>query len=328
MIPSHTRSRIVSDVLESNGSSSMATVCSGSMALMDAGVPIRKAVSGIAMGMISDGEKTIILSDILGDEDALGDMDFKVTGTTDGITACQMDIKIDGLPYELLEKALEQARVGRLHILDCMAESISAPAEDLKPHAPRMVKITVDKSFIGAIIGPGGKIIQEIQKETETVINIEEVGDFGEVSISSADKTGIDKALERINTITFTPKVGDIYDAVISKVADFGVFVDFKGKTGLLHVSEISHSRIGKVSDVLSEGDEVKVKLIKVDERAGKFSLSRKALIPRPEGMPPEREERRGPRRDDRRGGGDRRNYDRRGGGDRRSSNRPNRDDS
>ena len=320
--------RIVSDILESNGSSSMATVCSGSMALMDAGVPIKKAVSGIAMGMISDGETNLILSDILGDEDALGDMDFKVTGTKDGITGCQMDIKIDGLPYELLEKALEQARVGRIHILECMDESISAPAEDLKPHAPRMIKIKVDKSFIGAIIGPGGKIIQEIQKETETVINIEEVGDFGEVSISSSNKDSIDAALERINTITFTPTVGDVYDAVVSKIADFGVFVDFKGKTGLLHVSEISHSRIDRVSDVFKEGDEVKVKLIKMDERAGKLSLSRKALIPRPEGMEEERD-----RRDDRRGGGDRRggdrrSYDRRGGGrrdDRRGGGRDDR---
>lgn len=321
--------RIVSDILESNGSSSMATVCSGSMALMDAGVPIKKAVSGIAMGMISDGKRNLILSDILGDEDALGDMDFKVTGTKDGITGCQMDIKIDGLPYELLEKALEQARVGRIHIIECMEESISVPAEDLKPHAPRMIKIKVDKSFIGAIIGPGGKIIQEIQKETETVINIEEVGNFGEVSISSSNKDSIDAALERINAITFTPTVGDVFDAVVSKVADFGVFVDFKGKTGLLHVSEISHSRIDRVSDVFKEGDPVKVKLIKMDERAGKLSLSRKALLPRPEGMEEETDRRGG---DDRRGGGDRRggdrrSYDRRGGGrdDRRGGGRDDR---
>ncbi len=324
--------RIVSDILESNGSSSMATVCSGSMALMDAGVPIKKAVSGIAMGMISDGDQNMILSDILGDEDALGDMDFKITGTKDGITGCQMDIKVDGMPYELLEKALEQARQGRIHILECMDESITEAAADLKPHAPRMVKLKVDKSFIGAIIGPGGKIIQEIQKETETVINIEEVGDFGEVSISSANKSSIDAALARINDITFLPSVGDVYDAVVSKLADFGVFVDFKGKTGLLHISEISHSKIDKVTDVFKEGDEVKVKLIKVDERAGKFSLSRKALLPRPEGMPEEprreygnRDRRGGDRRGgyDRRGGGDRRGgYDRRGGGDRRGGDR------
>jgi len=299
------------------------------MALMDAGVPIKKAVSGIAMGMISDGKRNLILSDILGDEDALGDMDFKVTGTKDGITGCQMDIKIDGLPYELLEKALEQARVGRIHIIDCMEESISVPAEDLKPHAPRMIKIKVDKSYIGAIIGPGGKIIQEIQKETETVINIEEVGNFGEVSISSSNKDSIDAALERINAITFTPTVGDVFDAVVSKVADFGVFVDFKGKTGLLHVSEISHSRIDRVRDVFKEGDAVKVKLIKMDERAGKLSLSRKALLPRPEGMEEETDRRGG---DDRRGGGDRRGVDRRsddrrGGGrdDRRGGGRDDR---
>ncbi|MCI5082793.1 MAG: polyribonucleotide nucleotidyltransferase [Saprospiraceae bacterium] len=292
--------RLVSDILESNGSSSMATVCAGALALMDAGIQLKSPVSGIAMGMISDGERTAILSDILGDEDALGDMDFKVTGTKNGITACQMDIKIDGLPYELLEKALDQAREGRLHILDKMSESLAEPREDLKPHAPRIVELQIDKSYIGAVIGPGGKVIQEMQKETGTVINIEEVGDKGIVNISSSDKASIDKALERIKRITFTPEVGDVYDAVVKTIMPYGVFVDFLGKSGLLHVSEISHSRIEKVEDVFKEGDPVKVKLIGVDPKTGKLRLSRKALMPRPQ--------RNGNNdRDDRRGGGGRR---------------------
>ena len=278
--------RIVSDILESNGSSSMATVCAGSLALMDAGVKIKAPVSGIAMGMISDGERTAILSDILGDEDALGDMDFKVTGTANGITGCQMDIKIDGLPYELLEQALEQARQGRLHILEVMSESINEPREDLKPHAPRIVEIEVDKSYIGAIIGPGGKVIQELQKETQTVINIEEVGDKGVVNISSSDKASIDAAMERIKAITFEPEIGDVYQAVVKTVMPYGVFVDFFGKSGLLHVSEISHSRIDRVEDHFKEGDEVKVKLIGVDKKTGKLRLSRKVLLPKPPRRP------------------------------------------
>ena len=276
--------RLVSDILESNGSSSMATVCAGSLSLMDGGIQIKSPVSGIAMGMISDGKRAAILSDILGDEDALGDMDFKVTGTEKGITACQMDIKIDGLPYEELEKALDQAREGRLHILREMGKALEAPREDLKPHAPRIVEIIIDKSFIGAVIGPGGKVIQEIQAETGTTINIDEVGDEGVVSIASDDKASIESALARIRRITFTPSVGDTYDAVVKTVMPYGVFVDFMGKSGLLHVSEISHSHVDKVEDVFQEGDEVRVKLIGIDKKTGKLRLSRKALLPRPEG--------------------------------------------
>ena len=274
--------RLVSDILESNGSSSMATVCAGSLALMDAGIKIKAPVSGIAMGMISDGERNAILSDILGDEDALGDMDFKVTGTEKGITGCQMDIKVDGLPYELLEKALLQAKEGRIHILNEMAKTIEAAREDLKPHAPRMIEIVIDKSFIGAVIGPGGKIIQELQETTGTTINIEEVDEKGIVSISSSDKASIEAAKKAIDKITFTPQVGDVYDAKVASVMPYGVFVDFNGKSGLLHVSEISHSRIEDVSSVFSEGDPVKVKLIGIDQRTGKMKLSRKALMPNP----------------------------------------------
>lgn len=275
--------RIVSDILESNGSSSMATVCAGSLSLMDAGIQVKGGVSGIAMGMISEGDRVAVLSDILGDEDALGDMDFKVTGTKNGICACQMDIKIDGLPYETLEKALYQAREGRLHILNEMNKVISEPREDYKPHAPRIVELVIDKSFIGAVIGPGGKIIQELQETTGTTINIEEVDGKGIVNIASEDKESIDKALSRIREITFTPEVGDEYDAVVASVMPYGVFVDFSGKSGLLHVSEISHSRIENVSDVFKEGDEVRVKLIGIDPKSGKFRLSRKVLLPKPE---------------------------------------------
>jgi len=299
--------RIVSDILESNGSSSMATVCAGALALMDGGIQIKAPVSGIAMGMISDGKRTAILSDILGDEDALGDMDFKVTGTENGITACQMDIKIDGLPYEELEKALNQAREGRIHILNEMKKALEAPREDLKPHAPRIVEIIIDKSFIGAVIGPGGKVIQEIQAETGTNINIEEVGDEGVVSIASENKESIDAALARIRRITFTPSVGDTYDAVVKTVMPYGVFVDFMGKSGLLHVSEIDHARVERVEDFFQEGDEVRVKLIGVDKKTGKLRLSRKALLPRPEGGG-DRDNGRG--RDDNRGGGNRRHRD------------------
>lgn len=276
--------RIVSDIMESNGSSSMATVCAGSLSLMDAGIKVKSPVSGIAMGMIAEGKKMAILSDILGDEDALGDMDFKVTGTNDGICACQMDIKIDGLPYEQLEEALEQARKGRLHILGEMAKTMATPREDYKEHAPRIVELTIDKSFIGAVIGPGGKVIQEIQEVTGTVINIEEVDNKGIVSIASSDGPSVQAAVDRIKKITFTPEVGDEYDAVVKTVMPYGVFVDFLGKSGLLHVSEISHSRIEKVEDHFSEGDEVRVKLIGVDPKTGKMRLSRKALLPRPQG--------------------------------------------
>ena len=274
--------RLVSDILESNGSSSMATVCAGALALMDGGVPIKAPVSGIAMGMISDGERNAILTDILGDEDALGDMDFKLTGTEKGICACQMDIKIDGLPYELLEQALNQAKDARLHILNEMGKSLSAPNPDYKDHAPRIVEVIIDKSFIGALIGPGGKVIQEIQEITGTTINIEEKDGKGHVNIASSDKSSIDAALKRVNEITYVPQEGDEFDAVVKTVMPYGVFVDFFGKSGLLHVSEISHSRIDKVEDVFKEGDPVKVKLIGIDKRTGKYRLSRKALMPRP----------------------------------------------
>ncbi len=309
--------RIVSDILESNGSSSMATVCAGSLALMDAGIQIKSAVSGIAMGMIAEGDRMAILTDILGDEDALGDMDFKVTGTANGITACQMDIKIDGLPYETLEKALDQAREGRLHILDCMAESISVPREDLKPHAPRMVKLVIDKSYIGAVIGPGGKVIQEMQEVTGTVINIEEEDNKGIVSISSANKESIDQAVAWIKKITFTPEVGEVYEAVVKTIMPYGAFVDFQGKSGLLHISEISHSRIENVEDVFEEGDTVKVKLVEIDNRTGKMRLSRKALMDKPEGYQ-ERKDDRGGDRGDRNKGGHRDNRGRRDNRDRR----------
>ncbi len=274
--------RIVSDILESNGSSSMAPVCAGSLALMDAGIKIKAPVSGIAMGMIAEGGKVAILSDILGDEDALGDMDFKVTGTAKGITGCQMDIKIDGLPYEMLEKALMQAKEGRLHILNEMGKAMAEPRTDLKPHAPRMVEIVIDKSFIGAVIGPGGKIIQDIQARTGTIINIEEVDEKGVVSIMSTNGDGLKQALEEIDKITFTPQVGDTYDAFVESVMEYGVFVKFKGKSGLVHISEISHTKIDKVSDVLKVGDVIKVKYIGTDPKTGKMRLSMKATQPNP----------------------------------------------
>ncbi len=278
--------RLVSDILESNGSSSMATVCAGSLALMDGGIKIKSPVSGIAMGLISEDGKVAILSDILGDEDALGDMDFKVTGTEKGICACQMDMKIDGLPYETLEKALMQAKEGRLHILNEMKKTLPEPREDLKPHAPRVQIMHIDKNYIGAVIGPGGKVIQDMQERTETVIAIEEEGNQGIIHISSPNKNGIEKAVAMIKKITFSPEVGDEYEAVVRTLAPYGVFVDFFGKSGLLHISEISHSRVEKVQDVFKEGDKVKVKVIGLDERTGKIRLSRKALIPKPNRKP------------------------------------------
>lgn len=274
--------RIVSDILESNGSSSMATVCAGSLALMDAGIQIKKPVSGIAMGMISEGSDAVILSDILGDEDALGDMDFKVTGTRDGITACQMDIKIDGLPYEKLEEALLQAKVGRIHILDEMAKTLAEPRSDYKAHAPRMVEVVIAKDFIGAVIGPGGKVIQELQERTGTTINIEEVDNKGVISVMSNNKESIESALSAIRDITFVPEKGQVHDGIVDAVMPYGVFVKFKNKSGLLHISEISHSRIDKVEDVFSEGDPVKVKILDIDSRSGKMKLSRKVLLPNP----------------------------------------------
>ncbi|MBZ4676869.1 MAG: pnp [Anaerophaga sp.] len=278
--------RVVSDILESNGSSSMATVCAGTMALMDAGIQFKKPVSGIAMGLITDkdSDKYVVLSDILGDEDHLGDMDFKVTGTRDGITATQMDIKVDGLSYEVLEKALEQARRGRLHILDKITETISEPRADYKPHAPRIVSIKIPKEMIGAVIGPGGKIIQEIQAETDTSIVIDEDENYGIVDISSSDKEGIDKALARIQSIVAVPEIGKIYSGKVKSIVPFGAFVEIlPGKDGLLHISEIEWRRIDKVEDVLKEGQMVDVKLIDIDERSGKLKLSRRVLLPKPE---------------------------------------------
>jgi polyribonucleotide nucleotidyltransferase len=306
--------RLVTDVLESNGSSSMATVCSGSMALMDGGIKIKAPVSGIAMGMISDGTKIAVLSDILGDEDALGDMDFKVTGTAKGITGCQMDIKIDGLPYETLEKALLQAKEGRLHILNEMAKSISEPAVDLKDHAPRIVEMRIDKSFIGAVIGSGGKVIQELQEVTSTTITIEEVGNEGVVKISSNNKSNIDAAVAKIEQITHVPEVGNEYDAKVASVMPYGVFVDFYGQSGLLHVSEVAWERINDVSTVFKEGDDVRVKLIGIDPKTKKFRLSRKVLLEKPEGYVEREPRERGDRGGDRRGGrrDDRRVGDRR----------------
>ncbi|NOT36036.1 MAG: polyribonucleotide nucleotidyltransferase [Saprospiraceae bacterium] len=272
--------RIVSDILESNGSSSMATVCAGSLALMDAGIPIKASTAGIAMGLIAEDGKVAILSDILGDEDALGDMDFKVTGTKNGICGAQMDMKIDGLSYELLEKALMQAKEGRLHIISKMEESIAVPNSDFKPHAPRIVEIRIDKSYIGAVIGPGGKIIQEMQAKTGTKINIEEVGNEGVINVASNNKEAIDAAVKMINAITFTPTVGDVYDAKVVSLHPFGAFVDFKGKSGLVHISEVSNKRIANVEDVYKVGDEVKVKLIGTDPKTGKLRLSARAVNP------------------------------------------------
>ncbi len=290
--------RIVSDILESNGSSSMATVCAGCLALMDAGMQITKPVAGIAMGLIADPKtgKYAILSDILGDEDHLGDMDFKVTGTRDGITACQMDIKIDGLSYEVLGKALEQARNGRLHILGEMAKTIEKPNTDYKPHAPRIIQLRIPKDMIGAVIGPGGKVIQGIQADTGAVIVIEEIDGVGVVDISSANKDSIDAALARIKGITTVPEVGTEYEGKVKSIVEFGAFVEFlPGREGLLHISEVDWKRLDSMNGVFAEGDMVKVKLLAVDQKTGKFRLSRKALLPRPEGMPEpvEREERR-----------------------------------
>ncbi len=271
--------RIVSDILESNGSSSMATVCAGCLALMDGGVQIKRPVSGIAMGMIAEGSRIAILSDILGDEDALGDMDFKVTGTTEGITACQMDIKVDGLPYETLEKALSQAREGRLHILEEMSKCIDKPNADYKPHTPRMEEVIIDKSYIGAVIGPGGKIIQELQARTNTIINIEEVGDKGIVTIASTNAEGLNAAKEAIARIAFTPSIGDVYEAEVESIQAYGAFVKFFGQSGLLHVSEIDHKRIDDVNTVLKVGDKITIKIIGTDPKTGKLRLSRKALL-------------------------------------------------
>jgi len=275
--------RIVSDILESNGSSSMATVCAGTLALMDAGVNISKPVSGIAMGLISEkkGTNFAVLSDILGDEDHLGDMDFKVTGTKDGITATQMDIKVDGLSFEILEKALAQAKEGRMHILGKITETLAEPRADLKPHAPRIEKLIIDKDYIGAIIGSGGKNIQELQARTNTIIAIEEIDGKGIVEISGNDKAGMDAAKEYIKGIAQEPEVGTVYKAKVKSIVEFGAFVEFMPqREGLLHVSEIAWKRVERVSDELTEGQEIEVKLLGIDK--GKYKLSRKTLLPRP----------------------------------------------
>ena len=276
--------RVVSEVLESNGSSSMATVCSGTLALMDAGIQIKKPVSGIAMGLISDGNRYAILSDILGDEDHLGDMDFKVTGTVDGITACQMDIKIKGLSYEILVKALKQAREGRLHILEKITETIAKPNDSVKDHAPKMVSMTIPNEFIGSVIGPGGKVIQEMQKDTDTTIVIEEEGEVGIIEILGVNQEKIDAAIEKINNITFKPVVGEIYNVKVIKVLDFGAVVEFvPGNEILLHISEVSWERIEKVTDKINIGDTFDVKYFGIDPKTRKPKVSRKALLQRPE---------------------------------------------
>jgi polyribonucleotide nucleotidyltransferase len=278
--------RIVSDILESNGSSSMATVCAGVLALMDAGIKIKNPVSGIAMGMISDGQtgKYAILSDILGDEDHLGDMDFKVAGTSKGITAVQMDIKVDGLSYDVLKEALIQAREGRIHILGEMAKILDKSREDLKPHAPRSVRIKIEKDQIGAVIGPGGKVVQDIQNTTGATVIIEEVAGGGEVTVFSTNKESMEAAVARIKQIVAVAEVGETYTGKVKSVMPFGAFVEFlPGKDGLLHISEIKWERLEKMDGVLEIGEEIPVKLIGVDKKTGKYRLSRKALLPKPE---------------------------------------------
>ncbi len=279
--------RLISDILESNGSSSMASVCAGTLALMDAGVQIKAPVSGIAMGLITDGDKYAVLSDILGDEDHLGDMDFKVTGTSKGITACQMDIKIDGLNYEILENALNQAKAGRHHILDEMGKTMTAPREDYKEHAPRIIQHIIPKDFIGAVIGPGGKVIQDLQERTGTTIVIEEIDGKGVIDIVSTEGSGALQALEEIKGICAVPEVGEIYDAKVKSIMPYGAFVEIlPGQEGLLHISEIEHRRLEKVEDALKEGQQIQVKLLSIDQKTGKFKLSRKVLLDKPEGKP------------------------------------------
>lgn len=276
--------RIVSDILESNGSSSMATVCAATLSLMDAGVAIKAPVAGIAMGMISDPntKKYAVLSDILGDEDHLGDMDFKVTGTKNGITACQMDLKVEGLTYQVLEEALEQAKRGRLFILNKIEQTISKPRPDLKPHAPRATKIFIEKSQIGAVIGPGGKVVQEIQKSTGATVVIEEGETHGIVNIYSTNQDVMDRAVSRVKSIVTLPTVGDVYDGKVKNIQPFGAFVEFlPGKEGLLHISEITWEKLENVENVLSIGEEIKVKLIEIDKKTGKYRLSKKVLFPK-----------------------------------------------
>lgn len=275
--------RVVSDILESNGSSSMATVCAGTLALLDAGVKIKKSVAGIAMGLITEGEKYAVLSDILGDEDHLGDMDFKVTGTADGITACQMDIKVDGLSAEIMASALEQARKGRLHILGEMAKTITQPREEYKPNVPRIIQLTIPREFIGAVIGPGGKVIQEMQRETGATIVIEEVGEFGVIDIAATNKDSLEAVKAKIKGIVAVPEIGEVYQGTVKNIQPFGAFVEIlPGKDGLLHISEIDWKRLEKVEDALKVGDKLEVKLIDIDPKTHKLKLSRKVLIPRP----------------------------------------------
>ena len=329
--------RIVSDILESNGSSSMATVCAGCMALLDAGVKLKKPVAGIAMGLITDegNVKHAVLSDILGDEDHLGDMDFKVTGTVDGITATQMDIKCDGLPYEVLEQALLQAKAGRLHILNLINQAIPEAREDYKPHVPRIVTMTVDKDFIGAIIGKGGEVIQGLQEETGATITIEEIDGKGEIEIAAASKDSIDAAVARIKAIIAVPEEGTVYTGTVRSILEFGAFVEFMpGRDGLLHISEISWERLPDMeASGLHEGDEVTVKLIEIDKKTGKYRLSMRALQDKPEGYEERKRADRGPRREGGNkggNGGDKGNHGpRREGGNRgpRRDNRERRDD-
>ncbi len=277
--------RIVSDILESNGSSSMATVCAGSMALMDAGIKTKGTVAGIAMGLISDGKRFAILSDILGDEDHLGDMDFKVAGTKNGITATQMDLKVTGLPYEVMAKALNQAREGRLHIINEMEKTISSSRPDFKPNAPRIVELTIEVDQIGGVIGPGGKIIQEIQRESGATVTIEEKNNKGYVQVAAVGKESMDKALSRIKAIVAVPEIGEVYRGKVKNITTFGAFVEIMpGKDGLLHISEISHERLASMDGVLKEGEIIEVKLIGVEDKSGKLKLSRKVLLPKPEG--------------------------------------------
>lgn len=312
--------RIVSDILESNGSSSMATVCAGALALMDAGVQISSPVSGIAMGLITDTKtgRYAVLSDILGDEDHLGDMDFKVTGTAKGITACQMDLKVDGLPYEVMHKALAQAREGRLHILNEMNKALSAPRPELKPHAPRVTVIKIERDMIGAVIGPGGKVVQEIQRSTGTTVTIEETVEGGTVSIFATNAESMEKAVNWVKGIVAIPEIGETYNGTVRSIQPFGAFVEFMpGKDGLLHISEIKWERLPDMEGVLEIGEEIKVQLIEVDKKTGKYRLSRKSLLPKPEGWV-EREDR-GPR-EDRGDRGDRRDRDDRGPRERRDS--------
>ena len=313
--------RLVSQILESNGSSSMATVCAGTLALMDAGVPMKKPVSGIAMGLIKNpGEdKYAVLSDILGDEDHLGDMDFKTTGTNDGLTATQMDIKCDGLSFDILEKALMQAKAGREHILNCITETMAEPRAELKPHVPRIEAFEIPKEFIGAVIGPGGKIIQQMQEDTGATITIDEEDGVGKVQVSAPDKESIDAAIRKIKAIVAVPEVGEVYEGTVRSIMPYGCFVEIMpGKDGLLHISEIDWKRLETVEEAgLKEGDKINVKLLEIDPKTGKYKLSHRVLIPKPEGYV-ERERRpRGERGGERRGG-ERRNG---AGGERRGNN-------